>query len=305
MKQFFFLISLLLCFLFLCFLPSRSQKLIEQELSTQQVTLSTVSQVSYNVQKYVGFNFLVDFFAEAIIKTVIKLKIKAEDVSIDLQTYSGLDFLRKKAKALNIKAHNLFIKDIPISYFELSTKDPIWVKKNTEKKNRVVTLLKIVSCIKINIDDVNKVLNSLPKWQKVLGELELPIPPFGRTEIKLKDLLIKIDDKGFIQVDSNVVSSANQAACPLKLLFSGNLALVENKIVVNDLKSEVKDIFTKDSDMEKSFSKFLEELINPIFDFHKYEKNGLTIDFIKLTFDANNLILEVSIKLLPEESDKR
>ena len=75
--------------------------------------------------------------------------------------------------------------------------------------------------------------------------------------------------------------------------------MVNERLIISDLESEVEDIFTKNSDMGKSFSKFLEDLINPIFNFHKYQKKSLTIDTVKLSYEPNVLIVDIKLKLMP------
>ena len=82
--------------------------------------------------------------------------------------------------------------------------------------------------------------------------------------------------------------------------FTGNLALDGKKLIANNLETEIKDIFTKDSDIGIAFSEFLEDLINPIFNFGKYEKNGHTIDAVRLLFESNNIIFEIESRFLPE-----
>ena len=81
--------------------------------------------------------------------------------------------------------------------------------------------------------------------------------------------------------------------------FVGRLELRDKKILVSDLQSEAEDIFTRESEIAQSFSDMLEDLINPILNFHKYEKNGLTIDLAYMSFENNNLILKMNLRLLP------
>ena len=300
-----FLMIIVLC-LNVAFYPLslRCQEITYSEENNLEQTIPTVNKFLFNIQKYTGINFLVDFLAEAIVKAIIKLKTSAKNISVDLQIYNGFDLFRKKAKSLEIKADDLYVKDIPIERFELATNGPIYFKKaliSGKRKSKTVYPLEINSKIKINLNNLSEVLNNLEKWKRVFKKTELPIPPFGSTEVSINDLKININEEGIVQASSVIKSVINPQAEPLKLSFIGKLNVVNERLIIDDLESEIEDIFTKDSDMAKSFSEFLEDLINPIFNFHKYEKKGLKIDSVKLSYGLNSLIVEIKLKLMPPQ----
>lgn len=273
-----------------------AEELKEIELNNSQATISATNDFLYNIQKYTGLNGFIDFLAETTIKVVLKLKTRAKEVSVDLKSYSAFDLFKRKAKYLKIRAEQLFVKDIPIKEFVLVTTDPIYFKKK-----RVAVPLGISTSLKIDLQNITEVLNNLPKWKEIFKELDLPIPPFGYTKISVSDIKIVVSETGLVEAESKIKSLVNSDSEPLSLKFKGNLALADKKIVINNLESEVEDIFTKDSDVGMSFSKFLEDLINPVFSFHKIERNGLTIDKIDLSFDKDNVSLQINSRLLPEE----
>jgi len=273
-----------------------AEELKEIELVNPQMTISATNDFLYNIQKYTGLNCFIDFLVETTIKAVLKLKTRAKDVSVDLKLYSAFDLFKKKARYLQIKAEKLFVKGIPIKEFVLITTDPIYFKKK-----RVAIPLGISTSLKVDLQNITEVLNNLPKWKEIFKELDLPIPPFGYTKISVSDIKIVVSETGLVEAESKIKSLVNPDSEPLSLKFKGNLALADKKIVINNLESEVEDIFTKDSDVGMSFSKFLEDLINPVFSFHKIERNGLTIDKVDLSFDKDNVSLKINSRLLPEE----
>ena len=275
-----------------------------QENLQQQIAVKTTNRLSYNLQRYTGFNFLADFIAEGIIKILMKLKTNAKEVNVDLQIYSGFDLVKKKAKSLSLKASDLFIKNVPIKYFELITESPLYFAKNSKKKNQAAIPVDLAAKLNISLEDVSHVLGTLPKWKEVFEEIDLPVPPFGSTKIALNDLKIKINETGYIQIACIVTSVVNPSSEPLVMRFNGNLSLRNNRIVINNLKCGIEDIFTSDSDIGKSFSEMLEDLINPVFDFHKYEKRGLRIVNVDLSFGLNEMFLKINIRLLPEKGWK-
>jgi len=273
-----------------------AEELKEAELNNPQAAISITSDFLYNLQKYTGFNCFIDFLAETTIKALLKLKTRAKEVSVDLKLYSAFDLFKKKARYLKIRAEKLFVKGVPIKEFVLVTNDPI-----SFKKKRVAVPLGISTSLKVDLQNITEVLNNLPKWKEVFKELDLPIPPFGYTKISVSDIKIMISETGLVEAETKIKSLVNPDSEPLNMKFKGNLALADKKIVINNLESEVEDIFTKDSDVGMSFSQFLEDLINPVFSFHKIERNGLTIDKINLSFDKDNVSLEINSRLLPKE----
>lgn len=268
------LISFFLILIFL-WLPVNAQN---------NVTVPTVGVISYNIQKYTGFNFIVDRLTEITIKGIVKFKTKAKDVSVDLKIFSGWDLIRKKARFLKISADQLFVKDILVNNFELFTNGPIYPK---------VLPINLTGKLSVSLDNVHTSFK----------EIDFSIPPFGATKITLNDCKVLVDDNGYVQADAVFKSVINPDSEPLMMRFSGNLILKDKKIIVDNLQSEAEDIFTKDSDIGMSFSEMLKDLINPLIDFRKYEKKGFTIDNVNLFFKSNNLLLEISGRLFLEENE--
>lgn len=280
------------------FLPSYAQDTLE---SQNQTIPPTASKLSYTIQKYTGFNLIVDRVVESIIKILVKHKVHSRNVDIDLRIYSGLDLIQKKAEYLKLQASELSLEGIPIDYFSLETNSPIYFKKiktNKKYKNIAQVPLNITTNIEINTSDINKALNEMPKWRKIFKDLDLPVPPFGTTKVELNNLDIMLDEHGLVRISSELKSLEDPQSEPLNLAFQGSLKIQNEKIIVDDLNCEVQDIFTKDSEIGKSFSVFLEDLINPIFNFHKYEKKGLTIKNVEMFFELNKLILRAKLKIL-------
>lgn len=304
-NKFFYL--LLFIFSFSCLIavssPPKAEELeseiVDLTQKESEIKFKTANKFSYNLQKFTGLNFVVDKLAELSIRGVVKFKTEAKDVLVDLRTYSAWDLLRKKAKSLNIKIHESNISDIPVEIFDIVTVDPIYLKRN-----RAVFPLRFNVLVKVNLKSVSNVLNSLPKWKKVFEEFDLYLPPFGTTRIAIYDLDIQINELGFVEGSAGAKSLVNPNSEPIKVRFIGNLALRENRVIIDNLQSEIEDIFTEGSEVEKSFSEFLEELINPVFSFHKIEKNGLKIDNVNLFFGLNSLTLEINSRLLPENYEE-
>ena len=291
-------LSLLLCFLLLFSSTVKAQELQEQNL----ISFSTAGKVSYNIQKYTGFNFLISSFVKSAIKIFFKLKTKAKQTRVDLVIYSGLDLIGKKAKSFRLDVNDLTVTGIPVKNFKLKAEGPIYFKKRKDdgkSKNRAVLPLEIITNTTIDIDEVNKIALKNRRWKKLFKKIDLPIPPFGTTKVSLTDFRLLVHSEGRINIDCVLRSLKNPKNEALKMSFVGRLELRDKKILVSDLQSEAEDIFTRESEIAQSFSDMLEDLINPILNFHKYEKNGLTIDLAYMSFENNNLILKMNLRLLP------
>lgn len=294
-------------FLFVIVINTNITDVYAQEITEQKeekIELKTAGTFSYNFQRYTGFSFLTEKFTEQIAKSYIKIKTKSKKTTVDLNTFSGWDLIRKKLKSASVQIDELEIKDIPIKHFEANISDPIYIKKvmgRTKKKNKIVLPINIKAKVVIDLNNINNVISNIPRWKKVLQEVELPVPPFGNTLVELSDLKINVQDQGFVNVSVRARSKESIDSEPLDISFKGQIALKNKRIIIENLESEAKDIFTKDSDLSRSFSTFLEDLINPIFNLSKYEKKGLTIEDVKLNFDSNDLILNINAKKIPEK----
>ena len=294
--------SLFLCLYisFSLFLSPLNAQELRQEISPPEQNIPVVTGVLYGIQKYTGFNLFLDFFAETVVKTIVKLKTHAKEINCNLEIYSGWDLLKKKIKSFHLDAKNLHIKNIPIEYLEINTLDPVYFRKNQKKKNKIVFPVNINSKVIVNPTSVIEILDNMAKSNIHAHEIELPLPPFGTTKVLLKNLMIQINENGSVLSTLDAVSVINPDSEPLKAMFSGNIAISDKKILVGNLQCEIEDIFTKDSDVSMSFCAAVEELINPVVNFHKYEKRGITIDNVDLTFPENKLVLKIDLMLSPE-----
>lgn len=279
--------------LFLC--PLNAQELREEI----QQEVPVVGKTFYNVQKYSGFNFFVNFFVESAIKTIVKLKTHPKNIHCKLEIFSGWDLIRKKAKSFYLDASDLTIKNVPVEYLEVVTHTPIYFKKNQKKRYKAIYPLEITGKVVVNPNSIVEIIDKKSKQSKGSHKVKLPLPPFGSTEVLLKDLMIQINENGFIQSTVNAVSAENPDSEPLKAMFSGNLVISDKKLRVSGLECEIEDIFTKDSDVSMSFCYAVEDLINPVVNFNKYEKRGITIDNVDLSYPQNKLVLKLNLTLHP------
>ena len=288
--------------LLLFFCPLNAQEL-RQETNEPEQSIPVVSGFLYGLQRYSGFNVFVHFFAETAIKTMVKLKTHARDIDCNLEIFSGWDLIKKKVKSFHLDAKDLYVKNVPVEYLEITVPDPIYFRKNLKKKNKIVFPVNISSKVIINPTSVIEMVDSMAKLKTNAHEIELPLPPFGKTKVLLQDLMIQISENGFLQSTLNAVSVINPDSEPLKAMFSGNIVISDKRLIVSDLQCEIEDIFTKDSDVSMSFCEAVADLINPVVNFHKYEKRGITIDNVALTFPENKLVLKINLMLSPEKTN--
>ena len=300
MKKFYFVLAVLLCTFCISLLPINAQEL-RQEINTSEQNIPVITGFLYRLQRYSGFNLFSNFLVEVVIKTIVKLKTHARDVNCNVEIYSGWDLIKKKAKSFHLDAKDLYIKNVPVEYFEVTAGDPIYFRKNKKKRNKIVFPISASSKVIVNPESVIEILDSMAKSKTNAHEIELPLPPFGSTKVLLKDLIVQIGENGFIQSTLNAVSVVNPDSEPLKAMFTGNIIISDKKLLVNNLQCEFEDIFTKDSDVSMSFCDAVSDLINPVVNFHKYEKGGITIDNVNLVFPENKLALEINLMLSPEE----
>ena len=298
------IVGCLFTLLLLCFTPLNAQEL-RQETNPPEQNIPVITGFLYGLQRYSGFNFLTNFLAETTIKTLVKLKTHAKDVNCDLEIYSGWDLIKKKAKSFHLAAKDLYIKNVPVEYLELNTLSPVYFKKNQKKRNKAVYPIDVNAQVIINPNSIVEILDSMAKSKTNAHEIELPLPPLGTTKVLLKDFMIQINENGLIQSELNAVSVINPEAEPLKAMFSGNIVISDKKLLVSNLQCEIEDIFTKDDDVSMSFCDAISDLINPVVNFHKYEKRGITIDSVDLTFPGNKLVLKVNSMLLPESKNDK
>lgn len=298
------LIIIILCFIFnLSYLFCFSSNATNDEISC----VKDENNFSYKIQQYTGFNFLINYLGEKTSEFYIKRKTHAKKTFIVLETYSGWDLLKKRLKGAKITAHDLSIKDIPISDFDFQTNGPICFKKTINKKTWFAEEVPFKSNIKIDLSLGSKLLLGT-KLKKLTTEsdndsleVELPVPPFGTTKVQIGNFDVMLLNCEEINITSNLKSVSNPDSAPIKVDFVGKVELENKELRVKGLKTSIEDIFTKDSELGRHFSKFIEDIINPIFSFKKLEKKGLKIDSVDMKCENNLLLLEIDGSFIPKD----
>ena len=260
-------------------------------------------KVSYNIQKYSGFNWVVDNVTEIIAGLVFKSKTKAKKVKVDIDIFSGLDLIQKKTRSVKVYAKDLLIKKVPIEHFELQTSEPVYFTKSG-RKYRVKFPLDLSIEFVLNPSNLFFAISDTKqeKQDKLNNSLEidLPLPPLGSTKILIKDIVLRISKNGRIYSELKAFSKINPEAEPLFILVEGDLVIKDKKLLLENLKSEIDGIFTKDSDVSTSFCQTLGDLLNPLINFNKYEKEGIKISKVEYMIEQEELNFNLGVSLFPK-----
>lgn len=266
----------------------------------------TSGKISTTVQKYTGFTLFTRIIAESILNKYISNKTQAEHANVDLKTYSGIDLIKRKLKSANFDGENLLLQNIPIETLEIALKDPISIKKIKKPNGRVKYDIEYpingIAQAAINLNKTNEVINNLPKWKDRFNQINLPLPPFGSIKVKITDFNISVDDYGKANIECGLTSLDDPTSSPLKIRFTGDIKIDEKKVFIKNINSEIEDVFKEKSDLSNSFNKVLEDLINPIFDFSKYEKKGIKINTSELLFKDQKINLMLDFILSSKET---
>jgi hypothetical protein len=252
------------------------------------------------IQEYSGVTASSEFLTNIILHTTLK-KLFGGKIKIRVKTYSLTDLWHLKVKRARISLSGSHYKDIPLGKVEIESQTPFWfvfAHRRLEVKNPSLFNFKMT----INEKELDQILHS-SKATNSLKALRLDLSSMGtgmdEQRIQMREPEVNIDD-GRIMVRAKLATQDADPATSVLMTISGAPKLHENdKIFLEEIKIDSTDI----TDPEK-FSKFVEALINPLINLHRFDKANFAIRLDDISVKSKALSVTGRLLLGPSSQNK-
>jgi hypothetical protein len=291
-------LSVICCLLFLlcCPIETNAQTVQKGNLTAQtSVPFPLHNKLSSDLQSVFGVTAVTQFLAGQLLQFALKRELGGQ-VLVKVRTWSLIDLLHGKIKSIEIKVKSGHYKAVPVGNIQIVSSTPIWLRyRKTHDQGaglRMAILLKVRA--NLNQDDIAKALSN----QSVLGSLrafKLDLPGLGEQQLTVLEPQVGLADD-LVTVKGTLVTVGSERDTGVQIAVSGKPQLE------GDARVSLKEIKVASTDIvePERFAKFLEELINPLVNFQRFDKPNFAIRLDKLTLADGTVHTEGRVLIAPK-----
>lgn len=250
-------------------------------------------KISRTIQKYTGLNLLGEYIASRIARSVLTKRLGGK-VKVSIKTFSLTDLLAGKVKSVKCKLAGACIKGIRLGQITATTSQPVWL--DLSNKRRVHLRSPVLVSIKAALSqkEVTEALNS-PRVANSFSRLNLDLPGLGSQQLHVIRPRVEFQ-KDVVKIEATVVTEGAPETSGVPMVISGRLKLEgEDHIVLEDMKVTADDIIEPEK-----FAHFVEDLLNPLVDLRKLDRDDHAIRLSNILIDGDGISTEGKLLLAPK-----
>ena len=207
-----------------------------------------------------------------------------------VRSYSLTDALAGKFKFVEVRLKNCHYKELPLPDLKLSTSTPLHIGR----KFAVVTPVMVQVSGEASEAQISGALQS-PKISSQLNFLRLDLPGLGDQHLQVVDPHIEIAS-GKIHIATNLITAGAAPETGIKLdILAKPILKNERFIVLEETQVDSKDIVEP-----KKFSKFAEDLLNPLIDFGRFDRTTRAFRMTELYTNEHKVRFAGKLLLAPK-----
>jgi hypothetical protein len=252
------------------------------------------SSFSRGLQKATGITTVTQFVAGQVVQRVLQKKLGGQ-VRVKVRTWSLTDLLSGKIKSMEIKLKSSQYKNVPMGKIVVTSDTPVWLRYRRENNDRAGLRTPILLRMKAHLTQEN-VADALAvgRVASSLRALKLDLPGLGAQELQVLDPHVTMAEK-LITVKATLVTKGAARDTGVDLTVTGKPELKgDDRIVLSNMAIECPDIVEP-----KKFAGFVEELLNPLVNFHHFDRRNFALRLDSLTLAEGGLDAEGRILVAP------
>jgi hypothetical protein len=221
---------------------------------------------SRTVQTVTGLNWLSGLIASKVAAKVVGKKLGAGDVKVKVKPYSMTDLISGKVKSVKVQLKNCSVKSVPIGSLELASANPLWYDPGWHHRKRGIRW-PIMFNLKGTLDreQITAALNN-PKVSGAIRGLKLDLPGLGAQQMQILHPVVDLADNK-ATINAVLVTQGAEEQTGLPVTISGRPSMEGSKVFLRDMSVQSPDIPNPEE-----FSKFMDELFNPLFDMGRLDR---------------------------------
>jgi len=255
-------------------LPAFSQTNAQTGQVTQAAPLpfSLGSSFSRGVQKVTGITTVSQFVAGQVVQRVLQKKLGGH-VKVKVRTWSLTDLISGKIKSLEIQLKSSQYQNVPLGKIVISSDTPVWLRYRRENNDRAGLRTPILLRMRAHLtqDNVSNAL-AVGRVASSLRALKLDLPGLGEQQLQVLDPQVSMA-QNLITVKATLVTAGASRDTGVDLTVTGKPVLKgDDQILLSDMAIDCPDIIEP-----QKFAHFVEELLNPLVNFHRFDRPNFAL----------------------------
>ncbi len=252
-------------------------------------------KTSQALQKYSGLTFLTEK-SLSITGSLLARIVLGGHPSFKIKAYSLTDCVSGKFKSVKLSLKDCAYKKVPLADLELETSTPLQFRLFKNRRGAAGVTAPVMVAVKGEVDekDVSRALQS-PKIASELNFLRLQLPGLGDQHLQVLDPKVTIEN-GKVKIHTWLITAGAPKNTGVCLDISAMPGLEKERyIMLDDVKVASDDI----NDPEE-FSKFSQDLLNPLLDLGKFDRHTHAFRLNELKLSEQSLQFTGKLLLAPK-----
>jgi hypothetical protein len=218
-------------------------------------------------QKCTGITYISEVTTDYVAQKILKRKFGGK-VKVTVKTYSFTDLIHLKVRVATVRMTGAHYKEIPLGKIEIQSRTPFWVGLGEHKHPSLQKVALLSFKTEYSDKELGQILHS-EQVTNALRFLKLDLSSLGpgldEQKLQMHEPELRLDD-GSIILKTTVATPNADPSTGSAITVSGNPQLRGDDLVyLEKVKVESPDI----EDPER-FSKFVENLINPLINLKQF-----------------------------------
>lgn len=246
-------------------------------------------KTSRALQRYTGLTWLADRVLGLGGWSAVKAALGGK-ARIKIRSYSFTDALSGKFRQVEVKLKGCHYKDIPLPELKMTTSTPLHVNA----KSGVLTPVMVQVSGEATEQEISRALKS-PKVSSQLNFLRLDLPGLGDQHLQILEPTIEIVDSK-VRINARLITAGAAPETGIKVDITARPVLKDERfIMLEDTKIQSPDIVEPEK-----FSKFAEDLLNPLIDFGRLDRTNRAFRLTELVTDKHKVRFAGKLLLAPK-----
>lgn len=246
-------------------------------------------KTSRAIQKYTGLTWFVERILSATGVLAAKGTIGGH-TECKIRTWSFIDALKGKFKSVTVTIKGGSYRGIPLPELKFTNITPLHISK----KGKVLTPVMVSVTGKADEKEISEALRS-KEVSSQLNFLRLDLPGLGDQHLQVINPTVKLED-GQVHITTDLITAGAPPETGISIDIKARPTLKEERfIVLEDTKVDSKDIVEPEQ-----FSRFAEDLLNPLVDFGRMDRKTRAFRMTELKTGNHQLDFKGKLLLAPE-----
>lgn len=250
------------------------------------------------LQKCTGLTYVSEISTDYLAQRILKKKFGGK-IRVKVRTYSFTDLIHLKIRVASVRMIGSHYKDIPLGKIEIETRTPFWLLLGRHKHASVQHPGLLSFKMQVSDRELDQILHS-ERVTNSLRLLKLDLssvgPGLDEQKLQMHEPQVTLADDLIVVKGILATPGADQSTA-VPLTISGQPKLDgDSRILLEDVNVESPDITEP-----RKFSKFVEHLINPLINLHRFDRPHFAIRLDEISVKKEGVSISGRIILAPEQ----